>query len=239
MKPELSQIRSERTSSTTSVTVAASRCVAENGPTTSPTLLGRMQCWEDTAAWKLFVDRYHHLFETWSRRKLRNPADVDEVNQQVYWEIARRLPAFEYDAKRSFRGWLRTLHQSRLLDFMKLERRRLQRESHVRQLRVPLHARSQKALATTDLDTASAPSAETAKEQTRTANEIQQAVKSRVSERSWSVFQEIAVNGQSIAETAQRYSMKYASAFAAYSRVCQMLRREAEEHQLRSGVAPK
>lgn len=238
MKPEVSQIRSERSSPTTVLTVRASHCAAENGPATSPTLLGRMQCWEDTAAWKLFVDRYHHLFESWSRRKLQNPADVDEVNQQVYWEIARRLPAFEYDARRSFRGWLRTLHQSRLLDFMKLEKRRLQRESHVRLLRVPLHASGQKTCATGDLDPAE-PSTTATNGQSQIANEIQLTVKSRVSDRTWAVFHEIAIDGQSIAETAQRYSMKYASAFAAYSRVCQMLRREAEERQLRPGAAPE
>lgn len=213
--------------------------MAENGPATSPTLLGRMRCWEDTAAWKLFVDRYHHLFESWSRRKLENPADVDEVNQQVYWEIARRLPAFEYDAKRSFRGWLRTLHQSRLLDFMKLEKRRLQRESHVRLLRVPVFAGGQLVSATQDLNAASEPSTVVTTEQSLLAHEIQQTVKARISDRTWSVFHEIAVNGQSIAETAQRHSMKYASAFAAYSRVCQMLRREAEERQLRPGAAPE
>lgn len=59
------------------------------------------------------------------------------------------------------------------------------------------------------------------------ALEIQQRVRSRVSERTWSVFWEIAVDGQTIADTAQRYSMRYASAFAAFTRVKQMLQNEA------------
>ena len=238
MKPEVSRIRHERRSSTTVLTARAGHCATETDPATSPTLLGRMRCWEDTAAWKLFVDRYHHLFESWASRKLQNPADVDEVNQQVYWEIARRLPAFEYDASRSFRGWLRTLHQSRLLDFIKLEKRRLQRESQVRLLRVPVCASGQKNGAKQEFDPAE-PSAAATNGKSQIADEIQQTVKSRVSDRTWAVFHEIAIDGQSIAETAQRHSMKYASAFAAYSRVCQMLRREAEERQLRPGVEPE
>jgi RNA polymerase sigma factor (sigma-70 family) len=194
-----------------------------------------MQCWEDTAAWKLFVERYQHLFQSWSRRKLKNPADVDEVNQQVYWEIARRLPGFQYNPARSFRGWLRTLHHSRMLDFLKREKRRLRRESVVSNARVPLSVSSPESSARTASEDWAPPTSLESTVRARRAIEIQLSVRSRVSDRTWAVFQEIAIDGQSIAETAQRHSMKYASAFAAHSRVCQMLRHEAERRDTDQG----
>lgn len=221
---------------------------SDSGPLTSPTLLGRMKCWEDTAAWKVFVDRYQQMLENWSRRRLPNPADVDEVSQQVIWEVARRFSAFQYDPRQSFRGWLRTLHQSRLLDFLKLEKRRISREVHVAKVRAPQmnSARTSLEQGSSSLESPSLESraSELRPPETRTdgfvdklrqASEIRRTIQSKVSERTWTVFSEIAIDGQSIADTARRHDMKYTSAFAAYSRVCRMLRREAGlselEHQ--------
>lgn len=253
MRRHISRIQKSRCSATAPMSIPVGGSTVEvrsfdAGPLTSPTLLGRMKCWEDTAAWKVFVDRYQHLLENWSRRRLPNSADVDEVNQQVIWEVARRFSAFQYDPRRSFRGWLRTLHQSRLLDFLKLEKRRISREVHVAKVRAPQmnSARASLEPEVRPLESSSMESSafelrppETRSdgigEKLRRAAEICGTVQSKVNERTWCVFYEIAVDGQSIADTARRHDMKYTSAFAAYSRVCRMLRREAGlpelEHQ--------
>lgn len=203
---------------------------SEHGPVTSPTLLRRLQAWDDQTAWNCFFTRYSPLFEKWSRARLRNPADIQEVNQRVVWEVAQRLVSFEYHPSRSFRGFLRTLHSSRLLDFLKSEKRRQKRELDVLQVR---NASSEILADQPSLDLASSKqfggrdrdSVEQCRR--RLAQQIQSRVQSRVNERTWQVFWEIAVQGNSIAETAQRYSMRYASAFAAYSRVYKMLQQEA------------
>lgn len=196
----------------------------DTGPLTSTTLLGRLQNWDDTAAWRIFVDRYQCLFESWSRRKLANPADVDEVNQQVIWEVARRLTDFRYDSKRSFRGWLRTLHQSRLLDFLKIQRRRRLREVEIARLRRPMHVASVNPV---EEAPSPGPDSEFQFENSAAVEFVLSSVQSRVSPQTWSIFNDIAVHGQSVSDTAQRHGMKYAATFAAYSRTCQMLRREA------------
>lgn len=197
----------------------------DNGPVTSPTLVRRLQSWEDTTAWRLFADQYNHLFEKWSQSKLRNPADVDELNQQVLWEMARRITRFQYDPTKSFRGWLRTLHHSRLLDFLKVENRRLAHDKQAIQVRSQAR---RECLAPAPEEESLLETSE--KETTGTfvrALTIQQRVQDRVSVQTWTIFSEIAINGQSIADTAKRHEMRYASAFAAYTRVCRMLRQEA------------
>ncbi|MCA9033481.1 MAG: sigma-70 family RNA polymerase sigma factor [Planctomycetaceae bacterium] len=197
----------------------------DNGPVTSATLLERLKSWEDTAAWKTFVSSYGHLLERWSRRKLNNSADVEEVNQQVLWELARRLTVFHYDPRMSFRGWLRTLHQSRLLDYLKLEKRRTIREAGLAQIYLQKQGTHERSVS---LDTTDEmPDKLCVSDEMRSATLISERVRARVSPRTWAVFHDIAIEGQSISETAQRHSMRYASAFAAYSRVCRQLRQEA------------
>jgi hypothetical protein len=56
---------------------------------------------------------------------------------------------------------------------------------------------------------------------------IQDQVKQRVSEKSWTIFWQVAVEGRPLSDVAKDHSMKYGSAFAAYSRVTKMLRQEA------------
>jgi len=86
MRRHISRFQKNRCSAIAPLSVPAGSNAVEvrsldAGPLTSPTLLGRMKSWEDTAAWKVFVDRYQHLLENWSRRRLPNSVDVDEVNQ--------------------------------------------------------------------------------------------------------------------------------------------------------------
>ena len=216
---------------------------SQNGPTTSPTLLNRLKLWNYQTAWNNFILQYNPLFEKWARGKLRNAADVQDLNQQVSLEVAQRLSSFDYDSKRSFRGWLRTLYFSRLLDFLKAERRRQWRDQYIAQLRRQsfvvdendstnrLTTSVQAASNTGNTGVSSAVAGETGainvRDQHAFAQQIQTRVRGRVSEKTWAIFWEIAVQGNSIADTAQRYSMRYASTFAAYSRVHKMLQQEA------------
>ena len=193
-------------------------------PQTSRTLIARLHAWEDRTAWNLFFEQYSPLLEKWSRSRLQNPADVDEVNQMVLWELARRFVSFKYDPTRSFRGWLRTLHTSRLLDFLKSQRRRTNRELAVMQVRQSPTLHPQGFMEISQSQVESPDNCQQA--QLTLSVVVQKRVRERVSEKTWAVFWEIAVEGQLIADTARRHSMRYASAFAAFSRVHRMLREE-------------
>jgi RNA polymerase sigma-70 factor (ECF subfamily) len=74
------------------------------------TLLGRLAATPaDQAAWEEFVDRYGKRILQWARSWGLQEADVLEVSQQVLTRVYQKLPRFEYDPSRSFRGWLRTI----------------------------------------------------------------------------------------------------------------------------------
>jgi RNA polymerase sigma-70 factor (ECF subfamily) len=203
--------------------------MVDEGPKTSPALLKRLQAWDDRTAWNCFFEQYNPLLERWSRSTLRNPGDAIELSQLVLWELARRLREFRYDPARSFRGWLRTLHTRRMLDFLSAEQRRRNQEQRVFEVRRPSPvislSNSGSGLTATD------QAAQSRQAQQALAMKIQQRVRERVTEKTWAIFWEIAVEGHSIAETAERHSMRYASAFAAFSRVHKMLQKEASREQ--------
>src|SRR5712671_4103696 len=86
---------------------------------TSVTLLCRLRdAPDDAAAWEAFVRRYGPKIYEWCRQWKLQEADAEDVTQNVLLRLARNLRSFSYDATRSFRGWLRTLTQHALSDFL-------------------------------------------------------------------------------------------------------------------------
>src|SRR5436305_6706393 len=72
----------------------------------------------DERAWREFVDYYAPVIYRWCTRRGLQETDAQDVTQQVLVKLAAKLPAFTYDPDRSFRGWLRTLTQHALADFL-------------------------------------------------------------------------------------------------------------------------
>ena len=76
---------------------------------TPGTLLARLRMDPDEKSWGRFVELYTPVLLAYARRLgLRAPDDADFV-QEVFMHLVTKLPAFVYDSKRSFRGWLRTV----------------------------------------------------------------------------------------------------------------------------------
>ena len=91
---------------------------------TSPTLLWRVgNNSGDHAAWEAFVARYGPKIRGWCRQRGLQPADAEDVTQDVLLRLSRALKTFTYDPSRTFRGWLRSVTQHALSDFA-AERRR-------------------------------------------------------------------------------------------------------------------
>lgn len=76
---------------------------------TSPTLLGRLAAGADGRAWEQFVVLYTPLLTRWSRRLGLSDADTADFVQDVFVVLVQCLPRFRYDARRSFRAWLKTI----------------------------------------------------------------------------------------------------------------------------------
>jgi RNA polymerase sigma-70 factor (ECF subfamily) len=71
---------------------------------------------ETTAAWSEFLELYTPILFRWARRLGLQQSDAADLVQDVFVVLVRRLPEFEYDPKKSFRAWLRTILVNRWRD---------------------------------------------------------------------------------------------------------------------------
>jgi RNA polymerase sigma-70 factor (ECF subfamily) len=181
---------------------------------TNPSLLGRL-CRDptDQVAWSEFVDRYGRKIYSWCRQCNMQDADAEDVTQAVLVRLAQRLPTFAYDQTRSFRGWLRTLTQHALSDFVKGRERggRGSGDQETAAFLESLEAR-ENLLAVLEL------------EFDQEILEMATArVRLRVEPRTWEAFRLTAVDGLPGAEAARRLEMRVAAVFKAKSRVQKLL----------------
>ena len=95
--------------------------------TTSVSLLERLRRpAEQEAGWKRFVQLYTPLLFHWSRKLGLSADDAADLVQEVLTLLVQKLPEFNYDERRSFRGWLRTITLNKWRDYRR--RRQLPRE---------------------------------------------------------------------------------------------------------------
>lgn len=92
--------------------------------TTSPELLARVRCSEDSDAWRTFFDLYAPLLYRFARSLGLPGADAAEVRDQCLLELARTLPRWCYDPARGrFKSWLHALVRARAADAHRRRRR--------------------------------------------------------------------------------------------------------------------
>lgn len=73
----------------------------------------------DAGAWRTFVDRYGRRIFEWCLARGLQPADAEDVTQDVLLKLARHLGTFEYNPQLTFRGWLRRVAENAVLDFLR------------------------------------------------------------------------------------------------------------------------
>jgi RNA polymerase sigma-70 factor (ECF subfamily) len=77
--------------------------------TTHASLLIRLRKGADSAAWREFDERYGELIRGFARRRDLQPADCDDVAQDVMLSLSKVMPGFQYDpSKGKFRSYLKT-----------------------------------------------------------------------------------------------------------------------------------
>jgi RNA polymerase sigma factor (sigma-70 family) len=167
--------------------------------------------------------RYQPLLQRWSRRTLRDADDAAEVSQLVWVELARRIHEFDYNPQGSFRGWLRRLHRSRSLDFLKGRKRYAERLE-----RFALQPDSDDPHGSLGSATWNDANRSQRLDKQSRLVDLQARVQSRVSPQTWQVFWSVVVENRTVSDVAAEHSMRYASAFAAVARVTKMLQREAQ-----------
>jgi RNA polymerase sigma-70 factor (ECF subfamily) len=76
---------------------------------TSVTLLERLHQPAQPEAWARFVDLYQPLLLFWARGLGLQDQDAADLVQDIFVTLVQKMPEFTYDAKKSFRAWLRTV----------------------------------------------------------------------------------------------------------------------------------
>lgn len=92
---------------------------------TRRSLLTRLKNWDDREGWQRFYDSYHGLILSVVHKAGVHGADAEEVAQEALVSVAKGMKDFRYDpARGSFKGWLKTIVRSRLVDFFRRQARR-------------------------------------------------------------------------------------------------------------------
>ena len=184
---------------------------------TQPSLLLRIRQPADGDAWRQFVELYAPLVYGFLRKQGLQDADAADVAQDVLRTVAQRIGDLDYDRSRgSFRGWLFSIVNSRLMDF----RRRNQRE---------------RALVAQVADAARQDPEETASSgewdldyERQVFHAAAERVRGDFGDSAWRAFWQAAVEGRPAKEIAAQLGMSSAAVYLAKARVMNRIREELE-----------
>jgi RNA polymerase sigma-70 factor (ECF subfamily) len=84
-------------------------------PQTSQSLLDCARNRGDAASWRKLTDIYVPLIRRWVAPHVAQPADVDDLVQEVLATLVDQLPGFQHNRRAgAFRAWLRSITVHRL-----------------------------------------------------------------------------------------------------------------------------
>ena len=90
---------------------------------TRQSLLWRLRDWQDQTSWRDFFDTYWRLIYNVARKSGFTDAEAQDVVQNTFIYLSRRMPNFQYDPKRgSFKSWLRVVTRSRINVYRRTEK---------------------------------------------------------------------------------------------------------------------
>ncbi|MBS0263587.1 MAG: sigma-70 family RNA polymerase sigma factor [Planctomycetes bacterium] len=188
-------------------------------PETRPSLLVRLRDRADDEAWFAFTEIYRPVIFRLASRRGMQPADADDLVQQVLTLVARSIDRWETDPARArFRTWLTRVATNAILNA-------LSRQPHDRGVggsdvyefgEIPAINRHESELIRT----------EHRREVFRWAA---RQVQPEFQPETWRAFWETAVEGRGVEETARELQLSVGSIYAARSRVMRRLREKVSE----------
>ena len=92
-------------------------------PLTSKSLLLGARDPRDVASWQRLSDLYTPLIRRWVRPYVAQPADDDDVVQEVLTTVVREIARFDHNGRAgAFRAWLRAIVVNRLRNYWEARR---------------------------------------------------------------------------------------------------------------------
>jgi RNA polymerase sigma-70 factor (ECF subfamily) len=90
---------------------------------TRHSLLSRLRDWQDQEGWREFFESYWRLIYNVARRSDLSDIEAQEVVQNTFIYLSRKMPKFHYDRSRgSFKSWLRVVTRSRINVYCRTEK---------------------------------------------------------------------------------------------------------------------
>lgn len=83
---------------------------------TPVSLLEKLKSSDHADAWPRFVELYTPLLHSWAQESDMFGADAEDVVQNVFVKLLKKLPSFEYNSSGSFRAWLRKMFTNTRLE---------------------------------------------------------------------------------------------------------------------------
>jgi RNA polymerase sigma-70 factor (ECF subfamily) len=163
----------------------------------------------------------------WCRGYGLDEDSIDEVCRRIWIELADRMKSFLYDPKRTFRGWLRRLCESRVLDFLRQRRA-------VSLLSLGDRGEEQSLGAGgAAIDPGDGDHGEKVIDLLRQcmlgeAEKVQARVRAKVNTPTWDAFWLVAVCDWTVERTARSLEMTHTAVYAARARVARKLLDEGE-----------
>ena len=91
---------------------------------TRSSLINRLKATINGESWEVFFNTYWELIYNVARRKGLSEADSQDIVQETILKVHKSLDRFQYNRDRgSFKGWLRTITRSRLVEHYKKKQR--------------------------------------------------------------------------------------------------------------------
>jgi RNA polymerase sigma-70 factor (ECF subfamily) len=180
----------------------------------------------DAVAWQRLVTLYSPLVYLWCRRLGLAPSEVEDVGQEVFLAVARKVGTFQCaQAGQTFRGWLWTIARNKVRDHSRKHRAEGQAPGGSDALR----------------QLAQLPAAEDEEENPADLADIQRTeegilcqralalIQPEFKEQTWKAFWRVVIDGAAPADVAGDLRISVNSVYLAKARVLRRIREEFAE----------
>lgn len=167
---------------------------------------------EDRQAWQRLVELFTPLLYSWTRRLGVPPQDAGDLVQDVLTVLVQKLPKFNYDPRRRFRGWLWTILRNKWRD---AQRRRQAAPVEVNEpCLAELHGPEE------------IQEVEEVEYRQHLIARAMRLLRAEFQPDTWQACWDLVVSGRPAAEVADKFGMTVGAVYVAKSRVLKRLRQE-------------
>lgn len=200
---------------------------SQSGDQTSLSLIARATG-KDQVAWERLVKLYSPMVYFWCQQSGLPQADLNDVFQEVFHTLARKIDKFRPIENGTFRGWLRTLTRNKLNDHFRKNGREAKPQGGTEALQrlEQIPAADRFALADRDSEPRLESKDRESEIQHSMLCQAMENVRERIAEQTWKAFWMVVIDGRETSDVAQDLSMRPGTVRVAKSRVLKQLRLE-------------